>query len=409
LGSIQHGIHDFSAKLRQPSLAPELEAYVAWRRELAAPRAPGQPEPPAPARAPISINLDLTTACNYACTHCIDWDILNTRHKHKEEELRDSLRLMTNRGLRSVILLGGGEPTLYPRFPAFVAFLKELGLQVAIVTNGSRGAVLAEAAAHMDERDWIRLSLDSGSNELFVAMHRPAKPDLDLDSICEWIPRIKERGPRVRVGFSYVIVWGGAARDGEEIYENIHEIELAAERAKRAGFDYIAFKPVLERDDGAEVMDPVKAHEDVRSVVARIRVAVDRAKQLADGTFEVYESINLRVLEEGNWREFARQPRTCHMQALRQVLTPTGLYNCPAHRGVEKAKIAGPTAYKDDESAAQTGDGLLRILDRFDASRECRKVTCLYNPVNWWLEKIIEDPTVDLKAEIGAERLDYFL
>ena len=51
-------------------------------------------------------------------------------------------------------------------------------------------------------------------------------------------------------------------------------------------------------------------------------------------------STNLRVLEEGNWREFTRQPRTCHMQALRQVLTPMGLYNCPAHRGVEKARIA---------------------------------------------------------------------
>ena len=97
------------------------------------------------------------------------------------------------------------------------------------------------------------------------------------------------------------------------------------------------------------------------------------------------------------------------MQAMRQVLTPTGLYNCPAHRGVEKAKIAGPNAYRDPDSAAQTGGALLQILDSFDASHECREVTCLYNEANWWLEKIIGDPTVDLEAELGAERLDYFL
>jgi hypothetical protein len=86
-----------------------------------------------------------------------------------------------------------------------------------------------------------------------------------------------------------------------------------------------------------------------------------------------------------------------------------GLYNCPAHRGVEKARIAGPDAYGDGESARQTGENLLQILDRFDASHECREVTCLYNGVNWWLEKLIGDPTIDLYAEISAEGLDYFL
>jgi wyosine [tRNA(Phe)-imidazoG37] synthetase (radical SAM superfamily) len=405
-----HGIHDFTSKLRQPAVAPQLAAYVRWRREVAHARADGEPEPPAAETAPISINLDLTTACNYRCAHCIDWDILNTPHKHGEQELLDSLRLMAERGLRSVILIGGGEPTLYPRFAEFVAYLKQLGLQVSIVTNGSRGDALAQAAAHMDERDWIRLSLDSGSNELFVSMHRPAKKGLDLDAICEWIPRIKQASPRVRVGFSYIIVWQGATRDDESIQENIHEIELAAERAKRSGFDYIAFKPVLERQQsGAEVMDPAKTERESAAVVARIREAVDRAKELADDDFDVYESINLRVLEEGTWHDFTRQPRTCHMQALRQVLTPTGLYNCPAHRGVEKARIAGPSAYSDRVTADETGRQLLRILDDFDASSECREVTCLYNSVNWWLEKLIADPTLDLETEIGEERLDYFL
>lgn len=405
-----HAIHDFARKLRQPAVAPAFHAYIEWRREVARARSLDLPDPQPPEISPISINLDLTTACNYRCTHCIDWEILNSRHKYREEELRESLRWMAARGLRSVILIGGGEPTLFPRFPDFVAFLKGLGLQVAIVSNGSRGPVLAEAAAHMDERDWIRLSLDSGSNELFVAMHNPTHPDVNLDSICEWIPRIKQANPRVRVGFSYIIVWKGASRDGVELHENIDEIVLAAERAKRSGFDYIAFKPVLERRaDGAEVMDPAKTAEDLARVVARIRAEVDRAKAHAGERFSVYESINLRVLEEGSWREFTRQPHTCHMQALRQVLMPTGLYNCPAHRGVEKAQLAGPTAYADPARAQQTGLALARILDEFDASYECREVTCLYNGVNWWIEKLVRDPLLDLAAEVGEECHDYFL
>ena len=405
-----HAIHDFTAKLRQPSLAPHVDAYVRWRRAVRSARERGEPVPSAPDLAPISINLDLTTACNYACTHCIDWDILNTRHKYKEAELRDSLALMAERGLRSVILIGGGEPTLYPRFASFVSFLKELGLQVSIVSNGSRCDRLAEAVVHMDERDWIRLSLDSGSNELFVKMHKPADKKLDLDSICEGVGEIKRANPRVLVGFSYIIVWSGASRDDHEILENIHEIVQATERAKRYGFDYISLKPILEREtNGAEVMDPEKTRSETATVVQRIRHEVDRAQELADESFQVYESNNLRVLEQGNWHEFTHQPRTCHMQALRQVLTPTGLYNCPAHRGVEKARLGSPTAYRDGQEAAATNASLTQILDGFDASHECRNVTCIYNSVNWWLEKLIEDPREDVRVEIGEERADFFL
>jgi hypothetical protein len=243
-----------------------------------------------------------------------------------------------------------------------------------------------------------------------VKMHRPADAKVDLDAICTWVPEIKRANPRVRVGYSYIITWSGASRDGNEILENVHEIELAAERARHFGFDYIAFKPVLERQpDGAEVMDPGRAKADLTSTLARIRGAIDRARAFVDDRFQVYESINLRMLESGNWHSLTRQPRTCHMQALRQVLSPLGLYNCPAHRGVAKARIAGPDAYKDAANAEQTGQQLLRILDQFDASHECREVTCLYNSVNWWIEKLIANPEPTLASEIGDERLDWFL
>ena len=85
-------IHDFTAKLRQPSLVDAVGSYVRWRRALARARATGAEEPRAPRAAPISINLDLTTACNYRCDHCIDWEILNTRPRHDVESLRRSLR-----------------------------------------------------------------------------------------------------------------------------------------------------------------------------------------------------------------------------------------------------------------------------------------------------------------------------
>ena len=71
--------------------------------------------------------------------------------------------------------------------------------------------------------------------------------------------------------------------------------------------------------------------------------------------------------------------------------------------------MAGPEAYRDAEAAAKTGGELLRILDDFDASHECREVTCLYHSVNWWLEDLIEKRDTDLATLTGEESQDYFL
>ncbi len=195
-----------------------------------------------------------------------------------------------------------------------------------------------------------------------------------------------------------------------KVVENLHEIVRATRLAKDHQFDYISLKPFLVRSEsGSEVMDPERAEAHLAEVVARIRAAVDEAKTHATDTFKVLESTNLRMLEKGTWKDFTHQPKTCHMQAFRQVLTPTGLYNCPAYRGVERAKIAGKEAYADAASADATNRGLAGILDRFDAHHECAAVTCLYNDVNWWLEGLVKgDAALDADTA-GEERADYFL
>jgi pyruvate-formate lyase-activating enzyme len=403
-------IHDFTGKLRQPGMWPLVVDYVKWQRATRTAKRDGARLPPLPELVPLSINLDLTTACNYKCDHCIDWDILNQPQKHEEQELRSSLTRMAKRGLKSVILIGGGEPTLFPPFPSFVQFLKELQLQVAVVSNGSRNDRILQAAPYFTRGDWVRLSLDSGSNATFQRMHNPARASLTLDEICAWIPKIKATNPHFELGFSFIITWRGGTRDDVKVVENMGEIVMAAQRARDAGFDYISFKPFLERSaQGSEVMDPKKTEERLQSVVARITASIDAAKQLERPGFRVMESTNLRTLVQGNWEELTAQPKTCHMQSLRQVLTPLGLYNCPAYRGVPYARIGEKDGYKDATDHAATAARTAHLLETFDASRNCAEVTCLYNGTNWWLEKLIESSVDPAAVEVSADRGDYFL
>ena len=128
-------IHDFATKLVQPGAKEALEHYVRWQvamRNATDADAIDLDPSKVPDFAPISINLDLTTACNYACDHCVDLDILNTGIRFDHEKLLESIKVMAERGMKSVIVIGGGEPTLYPKFEETIRFMKDLKLQIAI-------------------------------------------------------------------------------------------------------------------------------------------------------------------------------------------------------------------------------------------------------------------------------------
>lgn len=407
-------IHDFASKLLQEDILDQLKAYVRWQVELRTGRAAGadvtQVEE-VPEFAPISINLDITTACNFACDHCVDMDILNTGTKYNHQKLLDSIALMADKGLRSVIIIGGGEPTVYPKFCESVRFMKSLGLQVSVVTNGSGMRKIAEVADCLEATDWVRLSLDSGSDAVFQAMHKP-KRAITLDSICEGVAPIKEINPAFKIGYSYIVTWRGAHINDSTIVENLHEIVEGAERARRYGFDYIAYKPFLTRAavNNAEIVDLHETHKEFDGIVAEIRRRVDEAKKLETTAFRIYETTNLKVLENRSYKNYTEQPHTCHMQFFRQVLSPLGMYNCPVYRNQPHGKVGSAEAYATAADFRLTRQQTAERIRNFDASRECQEVTCLYNHANWWLEDLIAHP--EKLEQLTASQLsepDFFL
>ncbi|MBO47063.1 MAG: hypothetical protein CMJ96_09255 [Planctomycetes bacterium] len=102
--------HDFAAKLRGPRAHASIARYLEWQRTVRSSLAQGKEAPIFPENlGPLSVNLDLTTACNFACDHCIDWDSLNSPVRYDMDSLRASLRALTNRGMQSIILIGGGS------------------------------------------------------------------------------------------------------------------------------------------------------------------------------------------------------------------------------------------------------------------------------------------------------------
>lgn len=406
-------IHDFSSKLRQPQVLAQLRAYVEWQKERRDARAAGADltDDQVPAYAPVSINLDITTACNFACDHCVDMDILNTGIKYDHQRLLDSLKLMAENGLKSVIVIGGGEPTVYPKFAETIRFMKSLGLQVSIVSNGSGNHRILDCADAMDANDWVRLSLDSATDPTFQAMHKPKKT-ITLDKICEGVPPIRERNGDLVVGFSFIVTWRGAFMNNANIVENMHEIYDAAVRARKYRFSYIAFKPFLTRalQNNAEIVGIKHAEEEFGKVIGRINAEVERARELETEDFKVYQATNLKALVAGKSEKLGDQPHECHMQFFRQVLSPLGMYHCPVYRNQPQGKVGGNEAYATEKSFDATRRNTSERISNFDAAHECREVTCLYNQTNWWIEDLIAHPQkLDALEPVAMQPADFFL
>jgi wyosine [tRNA(Phe)-imidazoG37] synthetase (radical SAM superfamily) len=402
-------IHDFSSKLRQAGMVERVKEYVLWqsaRRGII-------DNAPRPHASPVSVNLDLTTACNYACDHCVDLDILNTKIAFEHDKLMAQMQQLIDNGLKSVIIIGGGEPTTYRYFEDVVYFLKERGMQVAIVSNGSGNHRILKCADAFTEGDWIRLSLDSGSNDVFRAMHKPKQKKITLESICEWVPRIKEKNPAISMGFSFIIVWNGAEINDSKIIENIHEIEMATKLAAAHDFDYLSLKPFLTRSpvNNAEIVGVNNEEVGLTfdEALDKIRISIEHCKQYETDTFKLFESTNLLVLENGTADNYTKQPKMCHMQFFRQVLSPLGIFNCPVYRHQPHARLGNKHDYETPILFEKTLTMTEHLLDTFDATKECKEVTCLYNDVNWWLEDLVNHPEKLDAIEAVENRGDYFL
>ena len=140
-----------------------------------------------------------------------------------------------------------------------------------------------------------------------------------------------------------------------------------------------------------------------------IQAQIDEAVSLETDDFRVHRSTGLKALLEGQIQRLEKQPSQCHMQFFRQVLSPLGLFNCPVYRNQDLGRLGDKDAASDLNAYDATRGAAADLIENFNATTSCEKVTCLYNDVNWWIERRIQHPEELDKLTIPATTPDYFL
>ncbi|MBD3240414.1 MAG: radical SAM protein [Chitinivibrionales bacterium] len=83
----------------------------------------------------LSVRLETNTACNLRCRYCYAESGV-FRHEVPYERLTRVVDEARDMGAQSVVVIGGGEPTLYSHFRDLIRYTDSRGLTPVVFTNG---------------------------------------------------------------------------------------------------------------------------------------------------------------------------------------------------------------------------------------------------------------------------------
>jgi MoaA/NifB/PqqE/SkfB family radical SAM enzyme len=202
--------------------------------------------------APVHVQIIISDLCNQNCLGFCSYrtegyssnELFFTRDAEGEilsrnptrfiplEKVREILEDCAAMGVKAIEITGGGEPTVHPNHATIFQTVRDLGMDLGLVTNGVAldERALAPLAASGGET-WVRVSIDAGTPETYTKIR--SCPPRHWDLAWRTVRRLavaKATTPRspLVVGVSFVLT-----------KENWREVVMATQLAIAAGADNI--------------------------------------------------------------------------------------------------------------------------------------------------------------------------
>jgi len=86
----------------------------------------------------LSMRLETSAACNLRCIYCNGETGRILSGELTLSEMKDAILQVKDLGGRSVVVIGGGEPTVYPLFKKLICFINVRKMVPVVITNGLR-------------------------------------------------------------------------------------------------------------------------------------------------------------------------------------------------------------------------------------------------------------------------------
>ena len=361
----------------------------------------GRPLPP-----PVLITVDPTNVCNFDCVWCNAAYI----RQHRQSSLSAAaLRRLADflprwgednpdfpPGVEAICVAGGGEPLLNPHTPEFIDRVATHGIQVGLVTNGTR---LIDAVDALSQCTWIGVSVDAATADTFNRLKGLPPGSTALSHITNNIAVLMDyaRKHHKRLGSphpSYGVSYKYLLYDRD----NIGEMYMAAKLAKEIGCKNIHFRPAGTPWDKIGTPEEITfTPEDIELFQEQIALVLE----LDDDTFSVY-GVTHKFSSQFSRANYFRQ---CHAIFMTGVVEPPKdvengedafiLGLCCDRRGDEKLELVSHTSDFSDINRSWGSKKHWRVHDRIAVAEECPR--CTYQPHNEIYEEVILNDSMTYK------------
>ena len=143
----------------------------------------------------LGINNIPPKFCTYSCVYCQIGRTINMENERREfykiekiiEDVEKKVKEARKIGekIDHLTFVPDGEPALDINIGKEIGFLKNLGIKIAVITNGSL-IWKRDVQNDLCKADWVSLKVDAVSKEIWQRIDRPHK-SLDLEEILEGI------------------------------------------------------------------------------------------------------------------------------------------------------------------------------------------------------------------------------
>lgn len=183
---------------------------------------------------PVTLELDVSLACNDLCPNCVHRFARGNRFL-STEQVGTLLVEASQLGVRGLTLSGGGEPLCHPEVGRILRLIRGVPLAAGLITNGGLIETSELAEDLVSTFEWIRVSLDSGSEGQFRLVRGVEGFEKRLGCLRR-LAQAGKAGPvsRCELGVSFLTSSASAC-----------DIVSAAKAVRDLGFDYIQFKPMI--------------------------------------------------------------------------------------------------------------------------------------------------------------------
>lgn len=205
---------------------------------------------------PIHMDVGITKVCNVKCVFCLGFYQNMTGEVMPYDVTVNLLRDAGRAGVRSLAVIGDGEPTINQALYEAVTVGKKEGLDIGLATNAvllSRNGIPDEKKIEtlVDNCTWIRFNVCAVSREGYKTVHQKdfwPRVDANMRKALE----INERnGRKCTLGLQMVTT---------PLSEN--EIIPEARYAVDNGFDYFEIKQMTQVDDPQMIQFPLTWYKD---------------------------------------------------------------------------------------------------------------------------------------------------